>query len=497
MTKDEELDLLRAEKRVLCEALQRKDDELEQSQQANENLREGLKQAIMAIEYLQERVKELEQRQAKDSHNSSLPPSSDRFVRPPKSLRKKSGKKPGGQKGHRGHHLQQVEIPDEVLIHPVERCERCQQDLREQPAEVPERRQVIDLPVKRLWVTEHRVEEKQCPTCFHLTRASFPVCVKAPAQYGTGIAALAVSLLEGQAVPYARASQVLRDLLGIQLSAGSIASFVKTCHQQLAQVEKELKAALVKAPVLNQDETGLRVGKTGWWVHVCSTPRLTHYAAHHSRGREALNAIGIAPQFRGTSVHDGLVSYQGYCFTQALCNVHHLRELTFFEEELKQPWARKMKDLLLDMKAEVQRAKAAGKREVDVLVLARFLRRYDELLQEGYTANPAAPPPEKRTRGRPKQSPARNLLDRLFEGKWAVLRFLHDFAVPFDNNLAERDLRMIKVQQKVSGCFRTEGGVAMFCRIRSYLSTLRKQGMKLLSALDHTLSGHPVLPAFS
>ena len=333
MTKDEELEQLRAEKIVWREALRRKDDELEQSHQANENLREGLKQAIMAIEYLQERVKELEQRQAKDSHNSSLPPSSDRFVRPPKSLRKKSGKKPGGQKGHRGHHLQQVEIPDEVLIHPVERCERCQQDLREQPAEVPEQRQVIDLPVKRLWVTEHRVEEKQCPTCFHLTRASFPVCVKAPAQYGTGIAALAVSLLEAQAVPYARASQVLRDLLGIQLSAGSIASFVKTCHQQLAQVEKELKAALVKAPVLNQDETGLRVGKTGWWVHVCSTPRLTHYAAHHSRGREALNAIGIAPVFRGTSVHDGLVSYQGYCFTQALCNVHHLRELTFFEEE--------------------------------------------------------------------------------------------------------------------------------------------------------------------
>ena len=497
MTKDEELDQLRAEKTMLCELLQRKDEELEQSHQANQDLREGLKQAIMAIEYLHERVKALEGQQAKDSHNSSLPPSSDRFVRPPKSLRKKSGKSPGGQKGHRGHHLQQVEIPDQVLIHPVERCEYCQHDLREQPADLPERRQVIDLPVKRLWVIEHRVEEKQCPVCWHLTRAPFPAEVRAPAQYGTSIQALAVSLLEGQCVPYARASQVLRDLLGIQLSAGSIARFVKTCHQQLVEVETQLKAALVKARVLNQDETGLRVGKAGWWVHVCSTDRLTHYAAHRSRGREALNAIGIAPQFRGTSVHDGLVSYQGYCFTQALCNVHHLRELTFVEEELKQSWARKMKDLLLDMKAEVERAKAEGKQEVDVLVLARLLRRYDAILTEGYVANPPAPPPEKRTRGRPKQSPARNLLDRLSQGKWAVLRFLHDFAVPFDNNLAERDLRMIKVQQKVSGCFRTEVGVAMFCRIRSYLSTLRKQGMKLLSALDHTLAGHPVLPAFS
>ena len=413
MTKDEELDQLRAEKTVLREALRRKDEELQQSHQANQDLREGLKQAIEAIDYLQERVKALEGQQAKDSHNSNLPPSSNRFVRPPKSLRQKSGKKPGGQPGHRGHHLRQVETPDEVLLHPVERCESCQHDLREHPAEIPERRQVMDLPVKRLWVTEHRVEEKQCPVCSHLTRAPFPAAVSAPAQYGTSIQSVATYLVEGQSVPYARASQLLRELLGVQLSAGSIASFVTTCHQQLPEVETELKAALVKARVLNQDETGLRVGKAGWWVHVCATERLTHYAAHRSRGRKALDAIGIAPQFRGTSVHDGLKSYQGYPFTQALCNVHHLRELTFVEEVLKQAWARKMKDLLLDMKAEVERAKAAGQQELDVLVLARFLRRYEEILSEGYTANPAAPPPEKRTRGRPKQSPARNLLDRL------------------------------------------------------------------------------------
>src|SRR6266851_1983960 len=404
MTKDEELDQLRAEKTALYEALRRKDEELEQSHQANQDLREGLKQAIIAIgaghervnvlegliDALQERIKTLERHQAKDSHNSSLPPSSDRFVRAPKSLRTKSGKKPGGQPGHRGHHLQQVEIPDQILIHPVARCEHCQHDLRAQPAALPERRQVID-----------------------------------------------------------------------------------------------------------QDETTLRVGTTGWWVHVCSTKRLTHYAAHPSRGRTALNAIGIAPQFRGTSVHDGFRSYQGYGFTHAWCNVHHLRELTFVEEELKQAWARKMKALLLDMKAEVEQAKALGQHELEVLVLAPLLRRYDELLTEGYLANPPAPPPKKRPGGRPKQSPARNLLDRLCGGKWAVLRFLLDFAVPFDNNQAERDLRMIKVQQKVSGCFRTEQGVTMFCRIRSYLSTLRKQGIELFSALDHTLSGHPVFPVFT
>jgi transposase len=511
MTKDEELEQLRTEKIALCEALRRKDEELEESHQANQDLREGLKQAIIAlgwqqervkvleglIDSLQERIKTLERQQAKDSHNSSLPPSSDRLVRPPKSLRHQSGKKPGGQKGHHGHHLQQVEIPDQVLMHPVERCEHCQHELRAQPAALPERRQVMDLPVKRLWVTEHLVEEKQCPRCFHLTRASFPPSVSAPAQYGTSIQTLASYLVEGQAVSYARASQLLQELLGVQLSAGSIASFVKACHQQLAEVETRLKAALVKAPVLNQDETAVRVGTTGWWVHVCSTDRLTYYAAHPSRGRAALDAIGIAPRFAGTSVHDGLHSYQGYGFTQALCNVHHLRELTFVEEELRQPWARKMKELLLDMKAEVERAKALGQHELDVQVLAPLLRRYDELLTAGYLANPPPPPPQKRAPGRPKQSPARNLLDRLSESKWAVLRFLLDFAVPFDNNLAERDLRMIKVQQKVSGCFRTDQGVVMFCRIRSYLSTLRKQGIELLSALDHALSGHPVLSAFT
>src|SRR6266704_2653458 len=280
MTKDEELEQLRAEKTVLCERLRRKDEELEQSHQAQQVLREGLKQAI-------------------DSHNSSLPPSSDRFVRRPKSLRQKSGKKPGGQPGHRGHHLRQVEIPDEVLLHPVERCESCQHDLREHPAEIPERRQVMDLPVKRLWVTEHRVEEKQCPVCSHLTRAPFPAAVSAPAQDGTSIQSVATYLVEGQSVPYARASHLLRDLLGVQLSAGSIASFVTSCHQQLAQVETSLKAALVKTKVIHQDETGLRVGQAGWWVHVCSTDRLTHYAAHPNRGRTALDAIGIAPQFRG------------------------------------------------------------------------------------------------------------------------------------------------------------------------------------------------------
>jgi transposase len=516
MTQKEELEHLWAERAAWREIAHEKHGEVQQLQQEKQALRDGLKEAIQAIEQLQahtknlegqidclqERVKILEGQRALDSHNSSLPPSSDRFVRAPKSLRQKSGKKPGGQKGHRGHHLQQVKNPDEVFIHAVEYCEHCQHDLHAHPAEQPERRQVIDLPAKRLWVTEHRVEEKQCPMCYHLTRASFPASVKAPAQYGTSIQTLATYLVEGQSVPYARASQLLQELLGVQLSAGSIASFVTTCHHQLAEVETSLKAALVKTKVIHQDETGVRVGKEGWWVHVCSTNLLSHYAAHRSRGRAGLDAIGIAPRFHGTSVHDGLKSYQGYAFTPALCNVHHLRELTFVEEELKQPWAGAMKELLLDMKAEVEQAKTLGQHELDLLVQAELLRRYEKILMEGYQANPPPPAPQKsehskRKPGRAKQNPARNLLDRFSQRKQAVLRFLYDFAVPFDNNQAERDLRMIKVQQKVSGCFRTDMGIVMFCRIRSYLSTLRKQGIGIFSALDHTFTGDPVLPTFA
>ena len=342
MTQTEEWERLQAELKAWRDLAHEKHQEVHRLQQEKQVLREALAEAIQAIERLQEQtkdlegqivvlheqVKTLEGQRAKDSHNSNLPPSSDRFVRRPKSLKQKSGKKPGGQPGHRGHHLKPVEQPDTVLVHAVEHCSHCQRDLRTCPATIAERRQVIDLPTKRLWVTEHRVEEKQCPQCAHLTRALFPAAVKAAVQSGTGIQALAVSLVQGQTVPYARASQLLHDLLGVQLSAGSLASFVKTCHQSLDEVEHQLKVALVNVPVLHQDETGMRVGTEGWWVHVCSTDRLTHYAAHASRGRAGMDAIGITPQFRGTSVHDALVSYEGYGFTPALCNVHHLRELT-------------------------------------------------------------------------------------------------------------------------------------------------------------------------
>jgi transposase len=424
-----------------------KDEELEWLRKENAALREEVGQIATLREELakvKEHLQALQDQQAKDSRNSSKPPSSDGFKRRTKSLRKKSGKKPGAQKGHPGHHLQRVKEPDAVIIHEVSSCGHCGKPLDEQGATHPESRQVFDVPPQRLWVVEHQAEEKRCPQCDKLTRAAFPPAVCAPAQYGPGLAGLAVYLVEGQFVPYARAGQLLQEWFGVQMSAGSLASFVKQCHAKLAGVEEQIKEALQKGAVLHQDETGLRVKRKTHWVHVACTARLTHYAAHANRGRKAMEALGISPAFHGVSMHDGLTSYRAFACEHALCNAHHLRELTFVEEELKQEWAGKMKELLLCMKARVEQAKAAGLSGLDALSVLALSADYDHLLEQGWKANPPPqPPPDppagadgkpaaKRSR---KQPPARKLLQRLQVGKRQALAFLYDFAVPFDNDV--------------------------------------------------------------
>lgn len=472
------------------------EERLNQLEQENRELREHLARKDEQIEQLIHQVQALQDRLSKNSHNSSLPPSSDRFVRQPKSLRKKSGKKPGGQTGHAGSTLQFCEQPDEILLHQVTQCQHCQADLLAEPALLRERRQVVDIPVPRLFVQEHQSEQKWCPSCAQVTIAPFPEGVMAPVQYGNRIEAIAVYLVEHQLLPWARACEVLCDLLGIQMSEGTLAKGIERCAHHLSPIEERLKQALIEAQVLHQDETGLYVKGERRWLHVSSTAHLTHYAVHAKRGREALDAIGILPQFKGTSVHDGWRSYFLYedC-SHALCNVHHLRELVFIAEHYQQEWAASMKALLLGMKDRVQEARSRGATQLDPLSRLALRGEYDRLLREGWQANAnalrAQPPPATR-----KRHPAVNLLDRLQAGKEAVLAFLSNFAVPFDNNQAERDVRMVKVQQKVSGSFRSEAGVAAFCRIRSYLSTLRKQRLPLLPALEATLHGRPLLPSF-
>jgi len=447
------------------------------------------------IATLTQQVKDLQARLAKNSRNSSLPPSSDRFGRQPKSLRTKSEKKSGGQEGHPGTTLRFAETPDEVIEHQVSVCASCQQDLRQVQACVTLRRQVVDIPTPRLLVQEHRAEQKQCPRCQHLTQAAFPPAVAAPIQYGPRIGAVAVYLTQHQLVPLQRTCEVLSDLLGVHMSEGTVGELITRTAAQLAVVEQQIKEALSKAEVIHQDETGVSVAGQRYWEHVTSTASLTHYQVHPSRGHEALDAIGILPGFTGISIHDGWASYFLYDCEHALCLVHVLRELVFQAEEQGAVWAADLIDLLLAMKQATQQAREQGKRWLDPLEVLDWERAFLRVLDAGDHVTPRATAPPG-TKGRIKQSAARNLLDRLRTHQQAVFCFLEDLRVEFDNNLAERDLRMLKVQQKVSGCFRSLAGAQAFSRIRGYVSTLRKQGLSLLPTLQATLCGHPLLPSF-
>jgi transposase len=441
------------------------------------------------------RVQELEARAAKDSHNSGKPPSSDGLQRRTKSLRRKSGKKPGGQLGHRGETLHLVATPDAVVEHRAAVCTACQAELDEAPVVARERRQVQEMPAVRLLVTEHQALHVRCPRCQAVNVGTFPSEAPSRAQYGPQLRALAVYLVEEQLVPLGRVQQLLRDLVGVPLGRGTLVRWIQQASALLAPVEVELTAALRRAPVLHSDETGVRRGGRLAWVHVASTRRLTRYAVHAKRGHEATDAMGILADYTGVSVHDGWKPYQRYTTCRhALCTIHHLRELTFVEEQYQQPWAAEMKGLLLGMKAATEQTRAEGLPQLPTAIRQAFVTRYRALLAAGHAANP---PPERRPRqrGRVKQTPAQNLLERLWLGQEQVLAFLDDLTIPFDNNQAERDLRPLKMQQKVSGCFRSDPGADAFARLRSYLATLRKQGQPLLAALQTVFAGRPLYPA--
>lgn len=465
-----------------------------------ENLSAQLDDQREMIASLTARLNELQEQLAKNSRNSSKPPSSDGFTKPsPKSLRGKSTKKPGGQKGHPGTTLSFVENPDRVILHSPKECQGCGGTLCGQGGEVLgyERRQVVDLPPLALEVSEHRVQRKRCLECGVTTTSPFPKEASAGGvSYGPRIKALSVYLMNYQLLPYERTSELLVDLFGQRApGAGTLYSALRSCFEGLESTEEEVKkAGLGQAQVVNFDETGLRVNGKGMWVHVASTAKLTHYALHRKRGSEATKEIGILPSFEGVAVHDGLSSYRSYerC-SHALCNAHHLRELTFVQEEHEQEWAGEMKGLLLEIEESVRKEAARGGRQLLPERMQKFEARYQELLEAGLKANP--PPPERTgKRGRPKQTKGKNLVDRLEKYREAVLRFMYDFRVPFDNNQAERDLRMIKVRQKVSGSFRTEEGAVTFLRIRGYISTVRKQGENVLAALEGVCMGDPFAP---
>jgi transposase/uncharacterized coiled-coil protein SlyX len=459
-------------------------------------LREANASLVAANAALQARVAELERRLGKDSSNSSKPPSSDGLRKPARAARRAdqqtARRRPGKQPGAPGAYLAQVAEPDEVVWHAPNRCGGCGAELAGTPVSGVEARQVFDLPPLRLAVAEHRAERRRC-ACGTTTAAGFPDHVRAAACYGPGVRALVCYLCVHQHLPVDRAAQLLADVLGATVATGTLAAVVAEGASGLAGFVQVVRERLAAAPVAHFDETGARVAGRLHWVHSASTASLTLFAVHAKRGKVAMDAAGVLPRFAGVAVHDGWSPYWRYeQVIHALCGAHLLRELEAVTDEPGQGWAAGMAELLIDVKLTCDRARAAGCGRVDDDARARLRGRYQRLLADGQAANP---PPRAARRSRLRRSPAANLLARLDRHRDEVLRSLDDCRVPFDNNQAERDLRMVKLQQKISGCWRTLDGAAAFLTLRSYLSTARKHGMNPLAVLRQLFQGHPWLPS--
>ncbi len=445
------------------------------------------------------RVQALEDQQAKNSRNSSKPPSSDGLKKSrQRSLRQPSGKKAGAQPGHPGRTLDMVDQPDHYQVHRVCECPHCHTDLAAVAASTYARRQVFDLPPVRVEVTEHQAEIKTCPHCQTVTQAEFPLDVTQPTQYGPILQGQMVYFNQYHHIPVERTTEIFWDLYGQAVGDGTIVHASTELAECVQAVNAAVKTHLQDTvDTVHVDESGLRVDGRLQWVHVASTESVTYLDVDPHRGVKAHQALNILPHRTGRVMHDDYASYFKYPDAQhATCNAHHLRDLVFLHERHEQAWAAEMVQLLLEIKDSVAVAREAGQTALSAAQLTHFETRYQTVLTAGYAANPlpVLEPNAPKARGKPKQSPARNLLDRLDMHRSAVLAFMYDFKVPFDNNLAERDLRMVKLKQKVSGCFRTTTGAKTFCAIRSYISTARKNGQNILEALRLALVGTPFRP---
>jgi transposase len=453
-----------------------------------------LRELRAMIETLSQQVKQLQEQLHSDSHNSSKPPSSDGPARRPYVKREKSTRKPGGQRGHEGTTLQRVSTPDEVVVHRATRC-RCGQSLRQQPVEGYAKRQVFEIPRVYVQVTEHQAEIKRCPACGRASQGQFPSEVKRAVQYGANLRSYVIYLKDYALVPYGRLRQLMKDLFGVPLSSATLFAAEQQCARGLKDTVEQIRGEIAAAAVGNFDETGLRVQGKVSWLHSASTTAATFYHVHPRRGTQAMDAMGVLGAFAGVAVHDGWASYAGYGKLHGLCNAHHLRELTFLWEEGQQRWAQLLARELRHWKRLVDRAKDQGRDHLNAATVRSIERWYEHLLRMGMRANPPPAIAQPSRRGRKKRGKAGSLVDRLWENRAHVLRFVHDFRVPFDNNLAERDLRMMKVQKKISGTFRSWEGAQAFATVRSYISTVRKRGMNVIEAIASVFEGSPLLPA--
>lgn len=439
------------------------------------------------IEMLEARVAELEARLNLDSDNSHKPPSSDNpFTKAPKSQRERSGKKVGGQPGHHGSTLKRTETPDKVITHPVACCCGCGIDISSEKSSRETFRQVFDIPKIGLQVTEHRAEVKDCPHCGKRNTAEFPAGVENHTQYGPNLASLVVSLKANGIVSYERIEELVFELTGLRLSQATMVGMLKNLNRKLAPFEPWIKERLLAEPVLHADETGLRIDGILNWFHSVSNARYSWFAVHEKRGGQAMRAIGVLTKFQGILIHDFWKSYLDFPFRHGLCNAHLLRELVFQYEELKQDWAWHLGGLL-----------KRGKQDKESGVLnpekvAAYRAEYGRVLELAYQANPMPEtPPGKK--GRKRKGKTLCLLDRFRDYRDGILLFLDEAAVPFTNNQAERDIRMVKVHQKVSGTFRSKTGAIAFCRIMSFISTAKKMGKNACQAIADVWSGERLI----
>jgi transposase len=465
-----------------------------------------VQQLVVSHQRLQEQLQHLQARLGQTSKNSSRPPSSDGLGKPaPQSLRIAGQRKSGGQTGHSGSTLRQSSQVDQTVQHPPPgHCSACQRPLPPEGLQIAETRQVFELPTLRAQVIAHQQMRATC-TCGAVHLGTWPPGVNAPAQYGASIQAMAVHLNQYHLLPLARSAALLNDLYGISLSQASIQAFAQEAAAALSPTVAAIGQAVQASPIAHADESGIRVTGKLHWLHCLVTPSLTWLAPHARRGSAAMQALGLLHGFKGTLVHDGLASYKELACTHSLCNAHHLRELVYIHEnegeKIWDNWAQEMMDLLRQALSEVDQAQTP----LDALRQAYFEASWSALLERGEALNE----PVLRTdttanaslgvgrRGRPKQSKACNLLKRLRMYRADVWRFMTDKDVPFTNNLAEQALRMCKVKQKISGCFRTTHGADTFFTIRSYLATMRKQKANLHACLVSVFQGQPIQPCFA
>ena len=446
------------------------------------------------IAELNQTIQELKEQLNKNSKNSSKPPSSDGLKKPaPKSLRKPSGKKAGGQNGHQGTHLAVITAPDAIVKHMPSACEGCPHyQVCKGTACIAEKRHVIDAVVT-VNVTEHQILE--LPVCMlhgDTRRGQFPSDIKATVQYGENLQALSVALNTVGAVSIKRTHEILSGVFNIPIATGTISNMVKRCAHSLSDTVNKIKDKVVGSALGHFDETGTRVDKKLWWVHNASNCEYTYLDISPKRGFKGMEQCGVLTEFTGIAVHDCWASYWSYPDIQhAVCCAHLLRELTgITENHPEQKWASAFIDLLLDMKKVKEKAVENGRDSLSYYYYQKFDRKYDNLIEQARKENPLPKTTEKK-RGRKKKGKILALVERLANYKASVCLFIHNFMVPFDNNQAERDLRMIKVKTKVSGCFRTEEGARDYLKIMSYVGTAHKQGYNAYEAIKNAISGHP------